>query len=267
MRVPLSKHFGRRRLSSFQFSRMLPNMTTLSALCVGLSAVRFALEGKITLAVLAIIIAAILDTLDGRIARYLGASSHFGAELDSLSDAICFGAAPALVLYIFSLHLLPQMGWGVCLFFVACQALRLARFNTLNIATTEESSWKKCYFTGVPAPAGAMIALIPLLFGFTFDIDMQRYAVLQSAFMLLSALLLVSKIPTFSLKGRQVKPSHILPMMLCFALFIVTLVTHPWLALLLFWISYLGSIPFSVWAYRHDQKAAHVTGHSSSKTR
>ncbi len=131
------------KFQSFNFSRILPNMTTLIALCVGLSAVRFSMEGKFEFAVLSIIGAAILDAMDGRIARYLDVSSHFGAELDSLSDSICFGVSPAITLYIVSLNKLGNIGWAICLFIVACQTLRLARFNTLNFSNTEEPDWKK----------------------------------------------------------------------------------------------------------------------------
>ncbi len=251
----------KKKLQSFHFSRMVPNMTTLIALCTGLSAIRFAMQEQFAIAVFAIIIAAILDMMDGRIARFLGASSHFGAELDSLSDSICFGVSPAIMIYIVSLYQLGNIGWAMCLFFVACQTLRLARFNTVNLMDTEETTdlWKKKYFTGVPAPAGAMLALLPLIFGFAFDIPMEKFPLIHSIFMVGTALLMVSKIPTFSLKGLQIKTGHILPLMLVSALFIVILVTHPWLSLLLFWMMYLVSIPFSIRSYSHNAKKYTLT--------
>lgn len=244
----------RHKIQLLQFTQILPNLTTLASLCVGLSAVRFALEEQRSLAVLSIIVSAILDALDGRIARLLGASSHFGAELDSLADSICFGVAPAIVIYLISLNNLPNIGWSVCLFFVACQTLRLARFNTLNLGICEKNQWEKKYFTGVPAPAGAMLALLPQMAGFAFATDWGHHVVINGVALILSGFLMISKIPTFSLKGWQVQSGQILPIMIVSALIIAMLVTHTWLSLVCIGVCYLFSIPFSAKHYYKDRK-------------
>src|SRR5947209_11559527 len=156
----MDKEFRMRRgLRGFSINRLIPNVLTLAALCSGLTAIRFALQADMKLAVIAIIVAAIFDALDGRVARRLGVASRFGAELDSLSDFLCFGVAPALVLYLSSLHEGGALGWVVTLMFPICSALRLARFNTGLVSDTPPPAWTGSYFTGVPAPAGALLAL------------------------------------------------------------------------------------------------------------
>src|SRR3979411_249923 len=150
-----------RRPRGVSINRLIPNVLTLAALCSGLTAIRFGLQGQMKLAVIAIIVAAILDTLDGRVARRLGVTSRFGAELDSLSDFLCFGVSPALGLYLASLKDAGALGWVVTLMFPMCSALRLARFNTALDADTPPPAWTGAYFTGVPAPAGALLALLP----------------------------------------------------------------------------------------------------------
>jgi len=156
----------RKGLRGFSVNRLIPNVLTLAALCSGLTAIRFALQGEFRLAVIAVIVAAIFDALDGRVARRLGVTSRFGAELDSLSDFLCFGVAPALVLYLASLKDGGALGWVATLMFPICSALRLARFNTGLLADTPPPAWTGSYFTGVPAPAGALLALIPLVVSF-----------------------------------------------------------------------------------------------------
>ena len=152
----MDSEFGTRRgLRGFSINRLIPNVLTLAALCSGLTAIRFGLQGEFPLAVIAIIVAAIFDALDGRVARRLGVTSRFGAELDSLSDFLCFGVAPALVLYLASLRAGGALGWVVALMFPICSALRLARFNTALLSDTPPPAWTGSYFTGVPAPAGA----------------------------------------------------------------------------------------------------------------
>src|SRR5215218_8330181 len=167
----------RGRLHGFSINRLIPNILTLAALCSGLTAIRFALQGEFRLAVIAVIVAAIFDALDGRVARRLGVASRFGAELDSLSDFLCFGVAPALVLYLSSLTDSGALGWIVTLMFPMCSALRLARFNTALVSDTPPPVWTGSYFTGVPAPAGALLALIPLMVSFEAEAAWPRHPV------------------------------------------------------------------------------------------
>ncbi len=166
---------SRRGLRGFSINRLIPNVLTLAALCSGLTAVRFGLQNEFKLAVIAIIVAAIFDALDGRVARRLGVTSRFGAELDSLSDFLCFGVAPALVLYLASLKDGGALGWVVTLMFPICSALRLARFNTGLLSDPPPPAWTGSYFTGVPAPAGALVALIPLLISFETEATWPRH--------------------------------------------------------------------------------------------
>ena len=163
-------------LRGFSINRLIPNILTLAALCAGLTGIRFALQGEMRLAVIAIIVAAIFDALDGRVARRLGVTSRFGAELDSLSDFLCFGVAPALVLYLASLSQAGALGWVVTLMFPICSALRLARFNTALVSDTPPPVWTGSYFTGVPAPAGALLALMPLMMSFEIEAAWPRHA-------------------------------------------------------------------------------------------
>src|ERR1700730_3674283 len=156
-------HTRRRRLRGFSINRLIPNVLTLAALCSGLTAIRFGLQGQMKLAVIAIIVAAILDTLDGRVARRLGVTSRFGAELDSLSDFLCFGVSPALVLYLVSLKDAGALGWVVTLMFPMCSALRLARFNTALDADTPPPAWTGADITAAPAPTVETLARLPLI--------------------------------------------------------------------------------------------------------
>src|SRR5260221_9179170 len=166
----------RRGLRGFSVNRLIPNVLTLAALCSGLTAIRFALQGEFRLAVIAVIVAAIFDALDGRVARRLGVASRFGAELDSLSDFLCFGVTPALVLYMSSLTGAGALGWIVTLMFPMCSALRLARFNTALVSDIPPPVWTGSYFTGVPAPAGALLALMPLMVSFEIEAAWPRHA-------------------------------------------------------------------------------------------
>src|SRR5882724_12240578 len=186
----------RGRLRGFSINRLIPNVLTLAALCSGLTAIRFALHEQFPLAVVAIIVAAIFDALDGRVARRLGVTSRFGAELDSLSDFLCFGVTPALVLYMSSLKDAGALGWVVTLMFPMCSALRLARFNTALDADTPPPAWTGAYFTGVPAPAGALLALIPLVVSFEIEAAWPRHPVVVGLALVFVGGLMVSRLPT-----------------------------------------------------------------------
>src|SRR5947207_8922465 len=249
----------RGRLRGFSINRLIPNVLTLAALCSGLTAIRFALQGELKLAVIAVIVAAIFDALDGRVARRLGVASRFGAELDSLSDFLCFGVAPALVLYLASLKDSGALGWVVTMMFPMCSALRLARFNTALLADMPPPAWTGSYFTGVPAPAGALLALIPLVVSFE-QVSWPRHALVVGTTLVLVGGLMVSRLPTFSFKKGRVPRHLVLPSLLGAALVMGVIASSPWIGLSLLGLIYLGLIPFSWLAYRRqaarDQQAA-----------
>lgn len=219
-------------------------MITLAALCCGLSAVRFALVGKWELAVGFIIAAALLDGMDGRVARMLGATSVFGAQLDSLSDFVCFGVAPALVLYVWQLHDVKGLGWAVVLFFSVCAALRLARFNTGLFE--EKEPWEKQFFVGVPSPAGGILCLLPLIISLAGEHEFTAPAKLSCLHVVLVGALMASRIPTFSGKQIRIQPESIPVFMMGCSLLLVMFVIEPWLCLTFISVVYLVSIYFSI---------------------
>ena len=242
----------RGRLHGFSINRLIPNILTLAALCSGLTAIRFALQGEMRLAVIAIIVAAIFDALDGRVARRLGVTSRFGAELDSLSDFLCFGVTPALVLYLASLKDGGALGWVVTLMFPICSALRLARFNTALVSDTPPPAWTGSFFTGVPAPAGALLALIPLMVSFEIEAAWPRHALVVGAVLVAVGGLMVSRIPTYSFKKGRVPRHLVLPSLLGAALVMGVLASAPWIAGSLIGLAYVSLIPFSWIAYRRQ---------------
>jgi CDP-diacylglycerol--serine O-phosphatidyltransferase len=242
----------RGRLRGFSINRLIPNVLTLAALCSGLTAIRFGLQGQMKLAVIAIIVAAILDALDGRVARRLGVTSRFGAELDSLSDFLCFGVAPALVLYMASLKDAGALGWIVTLMFPMCSALRLARFNTALVADTPPPAWTGSYFTGVPAPAGALLALIPLVVSFEIEAAWPRHALLVGTMLVVVGGLMVSRLPTFSFKKGRVPRHLVLPSLLGVALVLGVMASSPWIGLSLLGLVYASLIPYSWLSYRRQ---------------
>lgn len=236
-----------------RMAQFLPNMVTVLALCTGLSAIRFALMAQWELAVIAILISGILDAMDGRLARFLGSVTDFGAELDSLSDFISFGVAPAIILYLFILHQWKGVGWGIALFFSTCMALRLARFNVHRLAPLPSSSGTGVgFFMGVPAPAGAFLALLPLMLSFILEKFILPTAIF-AFFVIITALLMVSRLPTFSLRKIHL-PQRMMPTaLLGVALLASALFSAPWETLCLMGVLYLSSIPFSV-ALRQRQR-------------
>ena len=229
----MDSYFRGRRggMKGFSINRLIPNILTLAALCSGLTSIRFALQGEMRLAVIAIIVASIFDALDGRVARRLGVTSRFGAELDSLSDFLCFGVTPALVLYLASLRDGGSLGWVVTLMFPICSALRLARFNTALDADTPPPAWTGSYFTGVPAPAGALLALIPLMVSFEIEAVWPRQPLVVGTVLVLVGGLMVSRLPTFSFKKGRVPRHLVLPALLGAALIMGGLASSPWIAL------------------------------------
>jgi CDP-diacylglycerol--serine O-phosphatidyltransferase len=238
---------------------LLPNLITLLALCSGVTAIRLAIEGRFELAVGAVIISIVLDALDGRLARFLKGTSRFGAELDSLADFVNFGVAPAILIYLWSLNELKTKGWVVALVLAICCALRLARFN-VALEDTEKPAWAGGFFTGAPAPAGAGLALAPMYLGFMGYIDNgHTYALFIAPYIAMVALLMVSRVPTFSGKtmGSRVRRDLVLPILGCAVLTFVFLISFPWETLTLFAAVYLLMIPISVRTYlRHKARDA-----------
>lgn len=248
MRERKHRDHPRRRLHGQPISRLFPNMITVAGLCCGLSSIRFAFAGRWELAVAFIIAAAIIDGMDGRVARMLGATSNFGAQLDSLSDFLCFGVAPALILYIWQLNHAGDVGWAAVLCFAVCTALRLARFNTGLYDDKEE--WQKQFFTGIPSPAGGILALLPLIISLQVD---TRYAIpplVIAVHVVAVGALMASRIPTFAGKNLRLSHEQILPFMVIGSLLLVVFIITPWLFLSLLSLGYLISIYFSVRHYR-----------------
>lgn len=242
---------GRRGLRVMPINKMIPNMLTLAALASGMTGVRFALNERWEAAAFAILIAAILDTLDGRVARLLKGSSKFGAELDSLSDFICFGVAPALILYLWGLEDAGRFGWFLVMLFAMCCAMRLARFNTMS-DDDKRPVWAGRFFTGVPAPAGAGLVMLPMILSFQLPADMTEYVrnpYTVSFFLLVCGGLFVSTLPTFSFKNMKMARAWMLPLMIFVAVLAAFIVSDPWLALTAILVLYLASFPFSIRSY------------------
>ncbi len=260
----------RQGLKGLHINRMIPNMLTLLALAAGLSALRFALLERWEHAALAILAASILDGLDGRIARILKGATKFGAELDSLSDFVCFGVAPAMVLYLWALSDAGPFGWAVVLVLCMCCALRLARFNT-DGDTPNQPAWSRNFFVGVPSPAGAGLVMFPMILWFHLESDLLRQPVVVGLFMLIGAGLLVSRIRTYSFKKIRVAPGWVLPCMLGIGLYLALLLSTPWITLSVTLVAYAVSIPFSARAYRallrrERETAAARTARPASET-
>jgi len=243
-----------RRLSAFSVNRMVPNVLTLLALCAGMTAVRFALNGKFELACYAIMVAMIFDGLDGRIARLLKSTSRFGAELDSLSDFISFGAAPAIILYLWTMSAWHGIGWAIVLFFAVCCALRLARFNTQ--LTADPPPFAGAFFTGAPAPAAAGVVMMPMFVSFEWGDWIARSPYLNGVWMSGVALLMVSTIPTFSIKRIRIPPHLVMPTLLGIGVIAGLLTTAPWPTLTFVGVAYLASIPLTIRAYAERRRAA-----------
>ncbi len=243
-----------RPITSLSLNRMIPNILTLLALCAGMTAIRLALTGRYQSAAAAIIIAGVLDGIDGRIARLLKGTSPFGAQLDSLSDFVSFGVAPAVLLYVWTMVQLAALGWALVLLFGVCCALRLARFNTQ--LGTELPPYAYNFFTGVPAPAAAGLVMIPMFFDFEFGWSVFRTPYLNGVVLAGVAALMVSRVPTYSFKRFRVPHEWVLPMLLGIGALAAFLTTEPWGTLLVIGALYLGSIPLSIRSYRKLREAA-----------
>lgn len=255
------RHRPRRR-AGLSLNRLIPNMLTLLSLCAGLSAVRLALEGDFRLGVAAILASAVLDGLDGRIARLIGATSRFGAELDSLVDFVCFGVVPGLLLYLWRMREAGRIGWAVVLIFAVCAALRLARFNTA-LEGEARPPWTDNYFVGVPAPAGAGLALLPLIASFELPPNIVEAPWAIGLWVVVIAGLMVSRLPTFAVKRLRVPNIVVLPLLLGVAVLASGLLTEPWLTLLGCGVAYLVSIPIAGRAVARLRRAIRVDGAAS----
>ena len=231
-------------------SRMiLPNMLTLIGVCIGLTSIRFALDERYEFAIIAIIIAAVIDGLDGRIARLIKGTSKVGKELDSLTDMISFGVAPAFIMYFWKLNELGRFGWLVCLIYVICVALRLARFN---VNTGGEPSWRDNFFEGVPSPAGGILVLTPLIFSMTsLEIIKINYNIVVPIFFITTSLLLISKFPSYSFKKIVIQRSTTIFLLFGIVLFFGLLLVYPFNVISISAIAYLAILPIS---FIHFQK-------------
>jgi CDP-diacylglycerol--serine O-phosphatidyltransferase len=245
----------RRRFKAIPVRTLLPNLITLLALCAGLTAIRLSVEGKIELALAAIVFAALLDGIDGRVARMLKGTSRFGAELDSLADFVNFGVAPALILYFWGLHELKSAGWIVALVFAICAGLRLARFNVM-IDDPDKPAWQGNFFTGIPAPAGAITVLLPIYLDL-LGVSGGLIAVwLTFLYTIVIALLMVSRLPVFSGKrvGKRVPPEMVLPVFVVVVLFFALLISYPWQVLTIGTLAYLVCLPLGWLSFREYQR-------------
>ena len=231
---------------------ILPNMLTLIGVCIGLTSIRFALDEKFEFAIIAIIFAALIDGLDGRIARLIKGTSKVGKELDSLTDMISFGVAPAFIMYFWKLNTLGRFGWLVCLIYVICVALRLARFN---VNSNQDPSWKDNFFEGVPSPAGGILVLTPLIISLTdFNYIQLNYDVIVPAFFIITSLLLISKFPSYSLKKIVIQRKATIFLLFGIVLFFGLLLIYPFNIIAISAIIYLLILPISFIHYQKLKK-------------
>jgi CDP-diacylglycerol--serine O-phosphatidyltransferase len=255
---PLPRLRRRPRFEGQSFNRMIPNILTMLGLCAGLVAIRFAIDGRWPQAAGFIVVAAVIDGLDGRLARLLKATTRFGAEFDSLADFLSFGVAPALVLYLWSMQTVGPLGFVPCLLFAVCSSLRLARFNaSIDVGLEKpKPAYAYNFFTGVPAPAGAGVALFPMFgalalgeWGWQGFAGALRHPILVGTVLVVVGGMMVSTLPTWSFKNFKVPRAVVLPVLLGVGAFVALLVAEPWAALAAAGVIYLGMLPFSVRSY------------------
>ncbi len=239
-------------VSSKKTRYLLPNILTLAGVCLGISSIKFAIDGNYSLAVILIMFAAILDALDGRVARLIKGTSEFGKELDSLTDFVSFGIAPVLILYFWELNNYGKLGWAIALIFSVCCVLRLARFNLTK--NENENKWKNNFFEGVPSPAGGLLILTPLIFELAelnLDFNLNNWTPYLTV---LIALLLVSKVPTLSLKRISIAPNTTVFILLGAGIIFIALLFFTFQTLLVFGLVYLLSIPVSIFIFQRAKK-------------
>jgi len=249
---------GLERWRKIPVRKLVPNVITLLALCAGMTGIRLALEGRYELALGAIVFAAMLDAVDGRVARMIKGTSRFGAELDSLADFFNFGVAPGLILYFWGLKELGNLGWIAAMVFAICAALRLARFN-VQIEDPNRPAWAGNFFTGVPAPAGAITVLLPI---YLYFLQVNVPITVTLIYTLAIAALMVSRVPVLSGKkmGTRVPPEMVLPVIVVAVLMIALLVSYPWHLLTVGTIAYLGCLPLGWFSYQRYLQADAAAG-------
>jgi len=242
-----------RRLRQIPVRQLVPNVITLLALCAGLTGIRLAIEGRLELAVAAIVFAAILDAIDGRVARMIKGTSRFGAELDSLADFVNFGVAPGLILYFWGLHDVGNLGWIAAMVYAICAGLRLARFN-VQIEDPNRPSWAGNFFTGMPAPAGAITVLLPI---YLFFLNVAVPVAVTLIYTIAIAALMVSRLPVLSGKkmGTRVPPEMVLPVIVVAVLLVALLISYPWPVLVVGTAVYIACLPLGWFSYRGYEQA------------
>ena len=236
---------------------LLPNALTIFGVCLGLSSIKFAIDLNYSMAVIAIGLAAILDTLDGRVARLIKGTSKVGKELDSLTDVISFGVAPGFIVYFWALNEIGKFGWMFVLIYTVCCALRLARFNLTVIEETE--TWKINFFEGVPSPAAAGLVLLPLILNLSGIVQFENYTVLSTVAISTTSILMISKIPTYSLKRILIPRHYAIFLLLGIGIYVSLLIFYTFKTLLLTGIIYLLLIPISFFHYRHKDKKSFIS--------
>ena len=239
-------------VSSKKTRYLLPNILTLAGVCLGISSIKFSIDGNFSLAVTLILLAAILDALDGRIARLIKGTSEFGKELDSLTDFVSFGIAPVFILYFWELQTYGKLGWAITLIYSVCCVLRLARFNLTKI--DEAETWKYNFFEGIPSPAGGLLILMPLIYELT-DLNLGLEIKKITPYLtIIIAILLVSKVPTLSLKKISISPKTTVFLLLGIGIIFIALLFYTLETLLIFGVGYLASIPVSLMIYNNQSK-------------
>jgi len=240
------------KIATFPINRLFPSMITILGLCLGLFAIKYAIIGKWEVAVMLVIIASFMDGIDGGVARLLDATSKFGAQLDSLADFLNFTIAPAFILYFWKTHEIKGIGWAATIFFIMCGAIRLARFNAMQ-ESEEEVKKDDRFFMGMPSPASADLSLLPMIFTFLaaqkFDYALNITPTVVIISMSILAVLMVSRLPTISLKKLKIRKEFSSLVMASAGLFIVALITEPWITLPLLGLGYVLTIPATVWLY------------------
>lgn len=252
---PHGKDEAAGRISKIQLRYVLPNLITVLAICAGLSGIRLAFEGRFETAVLMVLLAAFLDGIDGRLARMMKGQSKFGAQMDSIADAVNFGAAPALVLYAYVLDQVRSIGWIAALVYAIACCLRLARFNVMN-DNPEQSANSGDYFVGVPAPAGACLVMLPVYLGFLGTETTAPIAMLGALYTVLIGLLMISQLPVYSGKRAtaRIPRDIVLPLILGITIYVAMLASFTWETLAVSAMAYLASLPFGVRAWRKARR-------------
>ena len=243
-----------RILKTSTLAKFLPNAVTITAMCFGLSAIRFAQSNEWEYAVFCILVSALLDMFDGKIARFLDQSSAFGLELDSLSDLVCFGVAPSVVLYLAAMQQVGKIGWGICMFYTICCAMRLARFNVAHARSEQVSDLDQKYFVGIPAPAGAIVALFPLILFF----ETENFTIVQpffiAFFLMFAGCMMISTVRTFSSKIVEVSNTNSWITLAIIAFVIICFATRLWMTLSVSIVFYLVTIPYGIYQYSETLK-------------